>query len=84
MPGEAIEKLHRRDQGRLEANSNDVGMIAGGGHYPGAAGAEAFDRGTAQALCTAADDDGLTCELGLDAHAVISSIVMMSLSSVKS
>jgi predicted dienelactone hydrolase len=25
MPGEAIEKLHRRDQGRLEANSNDGG-----------------------------------------------------------
>src|SRR3989344_3025721 len=71
---------------KLDA-SNGLRVSAGGGDHPGAAGQEAFDGGTAQALSAAADDYPLSRELGRisrDAHSVISSVLMTSFSSVKS
>ena len=59
---------------------------AGGCDHSGAAGEEAVDGGSAGALGAAADEDAFARELArisVDAHAVISSAVMASLSSVK-
>ena len=59
---------------------------AGGGDDPGAAGQEALDRGAAQTLGAAADEHALAGELGricLDAHTVVSRVLMAPFASVK-
>lgn len=62
-------------------------VAAGCSHHPRATRKEAFDGGAAQPLGAAADNYALVSEPGWisrDAHSVISSILMESLSSVKS
>jgi hypothetical protein len=63
-----------------------VESSAGGGDHSGASGQEAVDSGTAQTLGAAADEHALAREFGwinFDCHAVISSALMASFSSVQ-